>query len=135
MSHFIFQATPDRYDLAREIIPRKKDTWYATRYRNEMAPGGVVFFWQSGPLSVRGIYGWGILTSKAYRKPSWDSFGVDVEYRVRFKEPVLASKLEHFSELAGMLIFRAPQATNFLLNEYEAQHLIQVIRRFGEQTP
>src|SRR5260370_961577 len=57
MSVFIFQSVPDRFDLREEFEPGLDDTWYATRYRNEMRPGAVVFFWMGGPPEIRGVYG------------------------------------------------------------------------------
>ena len=82
MNYWIFQAIPERYDL-REHFPKddasdKEATWYATRYRSQMEPGDLVFFWLGGDEQIRGIYGWGHLTSKAYIKKNWDSYGVVV---------------------------------------------------------
>ena len=62
MNAFIFQSVPDRYDLRREFRVGKSDTWYATRYRNEMKAGDIVFFWMRGEEDSRGLYGWGTLS-------------------------------------------------------------------------
>lgn len=58
MGVFIFQSVPDRYDLREAIRPGKRDTWQATRYRQEMHPGDPVFLWMAGEEEHRGLYGW-----------------------------------------------------------------------------
>jgi hypothetical protein len=100
-----------------------------------MSPGDYVFFWMGGDESVRGLYGWGILKSKAYIKSDWDTFGVDVEYKVKFKKPMLAQYLKSDSTLKNLLIFKAPSASNFLLDEKETQRLVSLIKDFGEEAP
>jgi len=127
MGVFVFQSVPGRYDLRREIQPGRRDTWYATRYRSEMKPGDPVFFWMGGDESHRGLYGWGLIASEPYLKSGWDSHGVDVTYEVSFPEPVLAKSLSADPTLGRMLIFRAPQATNFLLSDAEARRLVEFV--------
>jgi hypothetical protein len=135
MSVFIFQSVPDRYDLRRELRVGKSDTWYATRYRNEMKVGDVVYFWMGGDQDIRGLYGWGNLTSKAYLKRNWDSHGVDVAYSVRFNDPFLARDLKNDAYLRTLLVLRAPQATNFLLTPEQASQLANFIHSRGEEAP
>ncbi len=135
MSVFVFQSVPERYDLRQAINPGQPDTWYATRYRNDMKPGSVVFFWMAGDENFRGLYGWGHLTSSPYLKPGWDGHGVDVLYDTKFGRPILAKSIRSDPALSQMLILRAPQATNFLLSDSEAKRLIRLIRERGEQPP
>jgi hypothetical protein len=135
MNAFVFQSVPERFDLRQEIYPGRRDVWYATRYRSEMNPGDVVFFWMGGEESVRGIYGWGRLTSEPYLKREWDSHGVDVQYDVKFAKPILAKSIHADTQLSQMLIFRAPQATNFLLTHQQANRLIRLINVQGERAP
>ncbi|MFM0351412.1 EVE domain-containing protein [Paraburkholderia sp. RL17-347-BIC-D] len=132
---FLFQSVVERYDLREKLVPGVQDTWYATRYRREMRPGDFVFFWLAGNQGVRGVYGWGKLTTDPYQKPEWDSYGVDVQYEVSFSKPILAASLEEDNILRGMLIFRAPQATNFLLSRAEAESLIKLVRKRGDKAP
>jgi hypothetical protein len=132
---FLFQSVPDRYDLRRKLAPGKTDTWYATRYRNEMHPDDVVFFWLAGDRQFRGLYGWGRIASDPYLKAGWDSHGIDVHYEEKFKIPLLATAIEDDPVLASMLIFRAPQATNFLLSPQQATRLVQLLRDHGEVPP
>jgi hypothetical protein len=135
MNVFVFQSVPERYDLRQSIRPGMKDTWYATRYRSEMQPGDLVFFWMAGDEHFRGLYGWGRITSEPYLKAGWGSHGVDVTYEVKFVKPVMATSLRSDAQLAEMLIFRAPQATNFLLSNDQAKRLIRFVKKRGEQTP
>jgi EVE domain-containing protein len=135
MNTFIFQSVEDRFDLRKELEVGKQDTWYATRYRSEMRVGDVAYFWMGGPTSIRGLYGWGNLISEAYLKSGWDSHGVEVKYRCKFGAPILATTLMEARDLGDMLIFRAPQATNFLLSPEEAGALAAFVRDHGEKAP
>lgn len=103
MNVFIFQSVPERYDLREAIHPGKVDTWYATRYRNEMHPGDLVYFWMAGNEQFRGLYGWGRISSTPYLEKNWDSHGVDVKYEARFSEPILAQTLRNDAVLGEML--------------------------------
>ncbi|WP_316189702.1 EVE domain-containing protein [Bradyrhizobium sp. SZCCHNS1054] len=135
MSVFVFQSIPERYDLRKAIRPGNNDTWYATRYRSEMHPNDIVYFWMGGEEHFRGLYGWGRLTSEPYLKEKWDSHGIDVKYVVKFKHPILSRSIREEPDLAEMLIFRAPQATNFLLTQKQAKRLGRLVRESGEEAP
>ena len=135
MNIFIFQSLPDRFDLRTKLIPGTKDTWYATRYRSEMKVGDLVYFWMGGEERFRGIYGWGKITSEPYKKTNWDSYGVDVEYLYKFSKPITSSYLKNDKDLRNLLIIRAPQATNFLVDAFQQKKLIKVIKELGEQEP
>lgn len=137
MNTWIFQSVPDRYDLRKSnsIRPGETVTWYATRYRDRMSPGDVVYFWMGGDDDIRGIYGWGLLNSAPYIKKNWDSHGVDAQIKVRFQKPVLASTLRRNAKLAYMLILRQPQASNFFLEPEEAKALAMAVRDCKEVAP
>jgi len=132
---FLFQSVSDRFDLRKEIQPGANDTWYATRYRKDMHKGDVVFFWMGGDPTIRGIYGWGNITSEPYMSEGWTKHGVNVTYRARFDQPLLATAIQKDPVLAEMLIFRTASATNFLLNDDEAVRLIGLVRSRGENVP
>src|SRR6266496_4926504 len=94
MNTFIFQSViKDNFDLRKDIRNGTKGTWYATRYLNEMSAGDRVLFWLGGDENIRGLYGWGVLTSNSYEKPGWDAPGVDFEYKGKFNRPILAKRL------------------------------------------
>ena len=135
MNVFIFQSTLERFDLRKAISPQDNNTWYATRYRSAMKPGDTVLFWMAGIEEIRGLYGWGHLTSEPYIKDSWDTYGVDVEYDVKFQNVILATDIKKNKLLSKLLIIRAPQATNFLLSDKEAKEILKLINDSGEIAP
>ncbi|MDO3387779.1 EVE domain-containing protein [Gilvimarinus sp. SDUM040013] len=135
MNVYIFQSVPDRFDLETELVKNKKDTWYATRYRKKMKVGDYVFFWMAGPDERKGVYGWGVIDSDPYIKDDWNSYGVDVTYKEKFGERLSKSMLQGDAILKNILLFRAPQATNFLLSEEEAKALINLTKSRGENPP
>jgi hypothetical protein len=98
-----------------------------------MEPGDLVFFWMAG--ADRGIYGWGHLTSAPYIKPDWDAHGVDVRYDYKFERPIRWDDISEDPALSNLLILRAPQATNFLLEPLEVQALAKLVERKGEKAP
>jgi hypothetical protein len=132
---FVFQSVPEQYDLREKLRAGQSDTWYATRYRAEMRPRDVVFFWMGGDRHFRGLYGWGEITKAPYLKSEWDSYGVEVRYEEKFKKPILATTIETDPVLSSLLIFRAPQATNFMLSPEQAKKLVRLIKERGERTP
>lgn len=137
MNVFIFQCLPDRYDLrsTKSIKPAKEETWYATRYRKEMNIGDLVFFWMAGEEKIRGLYGWGRISSTPYIIEEWSSHGVNVINEVKFSTPILSQVFREDKVLAEMLILRVPQATNFLLSRDEAKILIKIVEKRSERPP
>lgn len=135
MTVFVFQSVPEKKDLRSAISPGKRDTWLATRYRTEMKIGDIVFFWMSGDDRFRGLYGWGRLASKPYMKEDWEAHAVDVVYEQKFGKHVSARAVREDPALAELLIFRAPQATNFLVSDREARRLIKLVAERGELAP
>ena len=132
---FIFQARAGRYDLRTELRPKAVERWTASRYRSVMRPGDIVFFWMAGSADIRGIYGWGTIKGYPYSVGSHDSYDVDVQVEHVLAQPMLATTIRKIPELRDLLIFRAPQATNFLLSPDQAKHLIQEIGKRGEAVP
>lgn len=135
MNIFIFQSVPDRYDLEVQIKAGERDTWYATRYRKVMSEGDLVFFWMAGDDERKGIYGWGEIASAPYILPAWKSFGVDVVYKEKFKGKISKRILHQSDVLKQMLLFRAPQATNFLLSKEEGVELVNIVKEKGFFAP
>ena len=127
MNYWIFQAVPERYNLPKKLIEGDKTTWYATRYRSRMSPGDIVFFWLGGAEVTRGIYGWGKLMSYPYEKPEWGTHGVDVQYEKRLKSHIPVGTIKSIPGLQDLLLFRAPQATNFILTSQEASAIASLI--------
>lgn len=132
MNTFIFQARQDRYDLRTELKEGRKETWQATRYWHAMRPKDIVYLWLAGSGGIRGIYGWGRIDGKPRHKGN-DTV-VDVRVEVVFAAPLLAVDIRRVPELSELLIFRAPQATNFLLSDAESKRLAAVVAR-GDKLP
>lgn len=133
----MFQSVADQFDLREpeNLKPGQPITWYATRYLNQMSPGDIVYFWMGGKETERGIYGWGTLTSGPYSESNWDSHGVDARVEVRFSQPLLARDMKRNNALAGLLILRQPQASNFLVEPDQARELASAIRNADEVPP
>jgi predicted RNA-binding protein with PUA-like domain len=129
MKAWIFQSTSDRYDLreTKVLSAGRRATWLATRFRQGMAPGDLVFFWLAGDPEIRGIYGWGHLLTKAYVDNTDDSFGVDVVCDRRLAQHVPVDRIKAAAQLGDLLVLRAPQATNFPLTDEETRALIRLL--------
>ena len=130
MNYWIFQSKPERYDLRNdEIIQKdKSDTWYATRYRSQMAKDDLVFFWLSGDPKIRGIYGIGKIISLPYKKENWDTYGIDVKYDRKLSTHISIQEINDTKGLENLLILRAPTATNFLLTQNEAEIIMNLFK-------
>lgn len=129
---FIFQAIPDRYDLRTELREGKSAAWVASRYRNQMSRGDIVYLWQGGDIKSRGIYGWGVISSDDPKQDVEGTYRIAVTYKKCFldNEPPLFLGLEDIhskSSLSNMLIMRMPIGTNFILTPEEDAALRQLI--------
>jgi hypothetical protein len=135
MKAFIFQSLQDRFDLRSKLLTGERKTWRATRYQSIMDIGDLIFFWMGGEPEIRGIYGWGSLTSKAYSRGEWDTHGVDAVCEHRLDPPLLARELVNDAQLRNMLILRVPIGTNFLLELKEATRLASILSARGQPAP
>jgi hypothetical protein len=135
MKAFIFQSTQDRFDLRSKLGTGERKTWRATRYQSLMDIGDLIFFWMGGEPEIRGIYGWGKLTSKPYTRANWDTHGVDTVCDHRLDPPLLARELVNDPQLRNMLILRAPVGSNFLLNLEETSRLASILSLRGQPAP
>jgi len=133
MNAFLFQSRPDRYDLRSELTPDRKEPWQASRYRHAMRRRDIVYLWLAGQEEIRGIYGWGRIEGAPRRKGA-DTV-VDVRVEEVFAAPLLAVDIRRAPGLSDLLIFKAPQATNFLLSNEEARQLAVLIAKRGERAP
>ncbi len=143
LRHWIFQARPDRFDLAKGLQPGKTDTWILSRFRDEVEPGHIVYFWRSGRQA--GFHGWGEIAGPPQDvKESGSAKGscsVPVTYRVRFEEPLSRDEIKRIEDpaisgsLAGLNILRAPTGTNFKVTVLEAAALNRLLETRGERPP
>src|SRR5438128_4335013 len=114
MNYWIFQSVIEQQDLRDRLQEGKEDTRLASRYRQQMSAGDLVFFWLGGPENVRGIYGWGTLLSKPEFTDDRDAYRVRVRYDRRLGTHLPVAKIGLVDQLKNLLILRAPQATNFI---------------------
>ena len=135
---FIFQSRPIRYNLRKELVPGRQVAWVASRYRDFMQPGEVVYFWLSGEPDIRGIYGWGEITAEHPELDPNGIYRVRVTYRRNFldhdlKQHLSVDEIKADEVLAAMLILRLPMGTNFYLSQEENAALFDLIRKkYGE---
>ena len=105
MNCWIFQSTYDFFDLRdeRNLATGQDSYWRATSYRSKMKPGDLIFFWMAGPSKLRGIYGWGHLTSLPYRKAG--KYRVDLKVDRRLTIFLPATTIQSVEKLATLTIF------------------------------
>lgn len=127
MNYWIFQSVVEQQDLRERLQEGKEDTRLASRYRQQMAAGDLVFFWLGGSDNIRGIYGWGTLLSPPKFIDARQEYRVSVRYAKRLKTHLPAGKIRAVPELKDLLILRAPQATNFILSGDEARAIANLI--------
>jgi hypothetical protein len=127
MTSWIFQSTIERQDLRQTLQEGKEDTRLASRYREPMAPGDLVYFWLAGAEEVRGIYGWGTLLARPDFDERRQEFRVAVRYERRLQNHLPAAEIQDNPTLRRLMIFRAPQATNFILAEDEAKAIANLM--------
>lgn len=120
MNYWIFQSKKERFDLSdpSNLKVGKSDDWIATRYRSKMMPGDLVYFWMGGPQDIRGIYGWGLLSSKPTSKGKGHS--VEVVYKCHLKEHITVSRIKELKIAQYLMILNISIGTNFLINKEEA---------------
>lgn len=119
-NYWIFQATPERYDLSRNIEPGKQDRWYANQNFRLMKRGDFVYFWQSGDR--RGIYGWGAIESDGFYISDIDGRkSIDVRYNGKLSSPIPAEQLKEIKVIKSHRLFAPfPTGTNFKVTRAQA---------------
>ena len=126
MNYWIFQSIPERNDLRETLREGNEETWLISRYWQQMSPGDLVFFWLGGPPTIRGVYGWGTLTTT----PAADSdkeYGARLRCDKRLSPHVPVKRIRAVRKLKDIAILHQPQATNFILSREEAQAISELI--------
>jgi len=129
---FIFQAVPERYNLGDELHAGRKVSWVASRYRDRMKKGDVVYFWQAGDPVNRGLYGWGVIVGDEPQLRKDAGYRVDVEYKHSFAQDspvghIPSDRIRRDPVLQDHLLFRMPLGTNFVLSADEDQAIRTII--------
>lgn len=126
MTSFIFQSTDHNYDLSVRPQEGSSISWRAEQYRSLMHPGEFVFYWlASSNSAIRGLHGWGELTSEPYLHG--DQYRVDTIFRRRIRPHVAAATVRSVSALANLRIFTVRVGSNFALSETEARALTELL--------
>jgi predicted nucleic acid-binding Zn-ribbon protein len=139
--YWIFQGRPDQYDLAEKLVPVESEVWLLSHSHQGVNPGDVVYFWRSGRQP--GLYGWGFVTDPPYKdrgitQSKGQRWRVPIQYQVRFEKPISKGEItssRQSANLAGLVILRAPQGTNFKVTTNEAIHLNRLIVERSEEAP
>lgn len=129
---WIFQGTPDRYDLleGNRLEPGHVTRWTVSQHKKDIRGGDFVFLWRAkGNTSVeRGIWGWGVAEADAVEDDK-----MPVRVVARFPSAVKASAMER--GLRGLSILKSPQGTNFKVTDEEAALLAPLIEAVGGEPP
>ncbi|SRR6266568_1552114 len=140
---WIFQALPERYNLAEKLRSGRTETWVVSRFGREIAPGDVVYLWQA--RSEAAVFGWAIVNSPVFEPhlsegtsssvASRRSQRVEILYQARFDPPITRAEIRSHGRLAGLAILRNAQGTNFRVTPSEARALYELARTHGFKTP
>jgi predicted RNA-binding protein with PUA-like domain len=133
MNYWIFQCKQDRYNIADPdvLYSGMKGYWLANQYRSDMKPGDKVFFWLAGESSIRGIYGYGVLTSPPYKWERGEDVGysVDIMCTERLNRFIPVADIKGNIELHEMRILNMAIGSNFLLSTAEGQEIESMLQR------
>jgi len=133
MNYWIFQCKQDRYNIADPYVlySGMKGYWLANQYRSDMKPGDKVFFWLAGESSIRGIYGYGVLTSTPYKWERGEDVGysVDIMCTERLNRFMPVADIKGNIDLHEMRILNMAIGSNFLLSTEEGQEIESMIQR------
>jgi len=140
---WIFQALPERYNLAEQLRPGRTENWVVSRFAREITPGDVVYLWQAG--SEAAVFGWATVNSpvfepnlsegKSSSEASPRSQRVEILYQARFEPPITRAEIRSHGQLAGLAILRTAQGTNFRVEPSEARALVELARTHGFKNP
>lgn len=125
MTAFLFQASDTNYPLWERPAEGTTIWWRAQRYRSLMLPGSLVFLWQAGADSVRGLHGWGHLVSRPYR--ATDDYRVDVRFERRIQPHIPAAVIRSEPVLRDHPVFTVRVGSNFLIDDDELAALSALI--------
>ena len=138
---WIFQTKPANYDLRGAVKTLREDTWLVTRHWDKIAPGDIVFLWESGKEAR--ICGVGVIVDYPSTRTKDKRFIRNHKMlggrkrRVGFEilkavEPVVSREdVESYRALASLSIIKAPQGTNFPVTSDEAEALVELVGGLG----
>ncbi|NOX91321.1 MAG: EVE domain-containing protein [Gammaproteobacteria bacterium] len=135
MRSWIFQGKPERYPLKEKLVKDNRETWLVSRYKDEISKGDIVLFWSSGNENIRGLYGWGLITQNSVQYYDDWGYGIEVLYKVRFKNHIGINQIRKSGILNNNVLLRMPIGTNFKISVNEYQELSNLLQNLGETAP
>ena len=144
MNYWIFQASPDRYNLIEALKNLSIDRWTVPdQYKNQILKGDRVFFWKaSGKEGNSGIYAFGEITSIVGLLPELpqarpyvinreyldrNQLRVDVKYIYKLKIPVLRTLLLTDQTLKNLMVIKVRAGQVFPVRDNEIKPLYDLI--------
>lgn len=137
---WVFQANPNIYDLEAALNAGQRTfRWSVNQHKEHIHTDDRVYLWLSG--SDGGLLAQGVILSEPtmmddgeeiqfYTSPPEDSLSLRVELRIDnvLATPIQRAELHEEPLLQSMSLLRAPQGTNFQLQEIEASIIEQLVR-------
>jgi 5-methylcytosine-specific restriction protein B len=144
---WIFQANPTMYDMRGALKALKTDTFFVSRYEDEIGPGDRVYLWESGKNA--GIVGVAEIIEKPRLRldpPESLRFKLDREKfegdqvralvrLLRCVDPsVSRDQILALPALSNLSILRQPQGSNFKVTPAEAEAIEQLLSQKMESS-
>lgn len=144
MSYWVFQATPNRYNLIAAIKNLDVDRWTVpSQYRHQLRKGDKVFFWKAaGKEGKSGIYAFGEITSDVGIFPELpqakpyvidrdyldrNPLSVDIKYINKLKSPILRSALLTHESLKNLMVIKVRAGQVFPVRDHEIKPLYDLV--------
>jgi len=144
MNYWVFQATPNRYNLIEAVKNLDVDRWTVPdQYRNQLLNGDKVFFWKAaGKEGNSGIYAFGEIISDVGFLPELpqarpyviardyldrNQLRVDVKYTNKLKSPVLRSSLLVNQTLKNLMVIKVRAGQVFPVRDHEIKPLYDLV--------
>jgi len=145
---WIFQASPDSYDLEGATATLPELTWLVSRYANDIKTGDEVFLWLSGPKSgvrahAKVLSDPAMLTANEAEAPYYlaaekfagEHLRVRVRVEKRLQNPITRNEMLANPLLSQVTFLRMPTGTNFPLTPEQAVELRRLVMEPEEEAP
>ena len=144
---WIFQAHPERYDVATRVAVGRTDSWVVSSHATELGIGDIAYLWRAE--SEDALYGWAIVNSEVFEPSERVSkarksesaaeapseLRVELAYRVRFKKPITRADIRSHGQLGTLEPLSTAAGTNLLLEPADALALNEILRERGLEAP
>jgi hypothetical protein len=140
MNYWIFKANPNQYRIDDRLMdPNPKTTWRVTRYRDKIRTGDIAFIWRTG--NPRGIIAMIKIETNPHEFEELEherQFQITTDFmsKTRVKAEIVKrfpliedNKLKQINGLIGLSVFAFQQATNYPVNQKQAEILLSLINK------